>query len=316
MAGDLLEQGLVGLDHALARDGDFFLAGFDGSLAHDLAVRGRPGVPDVLVHHEDERVVHVAPQGHMFLGHGVELGGQVDGQGVFLAVHGAAGHGGLRVGPAHLGGVGPQRREGVEEQRRADHADLQSLEVGRRLDGPLGVRDLPVAVLAPGERHNAGLLEGLEEALADFALRDRVHRGVVGEEEGQGEEVERLDLRRPVDGGTHGHVDHALAQRAELAGLITLDERDTRIELDVDAALRAFAHLVRPEFATLAPREGGAHHQRHAVFALVVLRGGRCRAEREGGRGGHGSGEEGAQLHGSSPVSRWFRKGKKACGPQ
>jgi hypothetical protein len=47
----------------------------------------------------------------------VQFGGGEDGQRIFLAVDGAAGQGWLRVGPAHLGGVGAECGEGVEKQR-------------------------------------------------------------------------------------------------------------------------------------------------------------------------------------------------------
>jgi hypothetical protein len=57
--------------------------------------------------------------------------------------------------------------------------------------------------------------------------------------------------------GAHGHVDHALANRGELARLVACHQRRARIQLDVDAAIGALAHLVGPDLAALAPRERG-----------------------------------------------------------
>ena len=93
----------------------------------------------------------------------------------------------------------------------------------------------------------------------------------------------------------------ALAQGRELACLVALDQRDAGVELDVDTAIGAFAHLVGPQLAPLAPREGRAQHQRHAVFALVGrLRQGGGAAQCQQRGGGHGRGEEGTQFHGFS----------------
>ena len=90
----------------------------------------------------------------------------------------------------------------------------------------------------------------------------------------------------------------ALAQRRKFTRLVALDQRDAGVQLDVDAAIGALADLVGPQLAALAPGEGRAQHQRHAVFALVrgLRQGGGC-GESQGGCSGHGRGEERTQFH-------------------
>ena len=123
------------------------------------------------------------------------------------------------------------------------------------LDRDLGVGDFAVAVFAPGQGyHDTCLVQGGENLLAHVALRHRVYSGVVREQERQREQVELLDLGRPVDGGAHGHVDHALAQCAEFARLVALDQRDARVQLDVDAAIGAPRALCWPTARRPCPR--------------------------------------------------------------
>ncbi|CFP41324.1 Uncharacterised protein [Bordetella pertussis] len=299
VAGDFLQQRWVFGRDALAGDDDLLLAGVQRGLADDLAILLGPGVPYLAVDHVDQRVGDVVPQGEVLLAHRVQLGAGVDRQRVLLAVHRAAGQRRLGVGPAHLRGVGAQRREGVDVQRRAHDAQLQALHVGRRLDFVLGVAELAIAVFAPGQRHHAGLFDQLEDLLADLALHQRVDGGIVRHQEGQREQVELLDLRRPVDGRTHGHVDHALADGGEFTGLVALHQRGARIDLDIDAALGALAHQVGPDHGALAPREGGAHHDGQLVFGLVVLGLGRRHAQRESGA--KGGAHDIAEFHRLSP---------------
>ncbi|CUI90174.1 Uncharacterised protein [Achromobacter ruhlandii] len=301
MALDLLEQGRIFRRDALARDHDLLLAGVQRGLAHDVAVLLRPRIPHLAVDHEDQRIGHVVPQRQVLLADGVELGAGVDRQRVLLAVDRAAGQRRLGVGPAHLGRVGAQRGERVDVQRRADHAQLHALHVLGPLDLALGVAELAVAVLAPGQRHHAGLLDQLEHLLAHVALHQRVDGGVVRHQEGQREQIQLLDLRRPVDGRADGHVDHALADGGEFAGLVALHQRGAGVDLDVDAALRALAHQVGPDLGALAPRESGADDDGELVFGLVVLR------LRGGGQANHGGGAQGgadqlAEIHVASPL--------------
>src|SRR3546814_5949429 len=84
---------------------------------------------------------------------------------------------------AHLRRVGAEGGEGVVEQRRADDADLQALQVLRLADRVLRVRDLAEAVLGPGERLDALLVQDLEQPLADRAAGERIDRGVVRHQE-------------------------------------------------------------------------------------------------------------------------------------
>jgi hypothetical protein len=167
-------------------------------------------------------------------------------------------------------------------------AQLQALEVFGLADLALGVRHLAEAILAPGQRHHAGLLQRGEDRLADLALRERVQRLVIGHQERQREQVQFPDLRRPVDGRAHRHVDHALADRREFASLVAGHQRGARVQLDVDAAVGALFDQVGPDLAALAPREGWAEHQRHLVLGLVGL------GHRAGGGEG-GSGNDGGR---------------------
>jgi hypothetical protein len=78
-----------------------------------------------------------------------------------------------------------------------------------------------------------------------------------------------------------------------------MDQRDAGVQLDVDAAIGAFANLVGPQLATLAPWKRWAQHERHAVLALVGgLRDGGGSREGQGSGSSHGGCEEGAQFHG------------------
>src|SRR5690606_15436181 len=95
---------------------------------------------------------------------------------------------------------------------------------------------------------------------------------VVAREEGQREQVQLPDLRRPVDRRPDGEIDDALADRRELARLVAVDQRHVRVQLHVDPALRALAHEVDPNLCTLAPGEGGSDDGRHPVLGAVVLR--------------------------------------------
>jgi hypothetical protein len=141
------------------------------------------------------------------------------------------------------------------------------------------------AVFAPGQRHHFLALQHLgEQVFAHFALRQGIHGLAVGDQERHREEVEFLDLRRPVDGRTDGEVDHALANRGEFARLVAADQRGAWIHLDVDAALGLFLDQFRPAFAGLAPGEGRAEHGRQPVFGLVVLRHGRQGQDQGGNR--------------------------------
>ena len=145
-------------------------------------------------------------------------------------------------------------------------------------------------------------MDGLEDFFTHRALHHGVHGGVVREQEGQGEQVQGLDLGRPVDGRAHGHVDHTLANGAELAGLVTLHQRGAGVELDIDAAIRALAHLVGPDFCTLAPWKGRAQHDRQAVLILVLgLCMGRGQAQSQQGGGSGGGRQKATQFHGLSP---------------
>ena len=114
---------------------------------------------------------------------------------VFLAVHRAAGQRRLGIGPTHLRGVGPHGAEHVRVNGRAHHTDFHALQIGRRLDGALGVGEFTETVFTPSQGHHTRLVQGLENLLAHAALRQRVDGGVVGHQEGQREQVQFLDLR-------------------------------------------------------------------------------------------------------------------------
>src|SRR3546814_17004035 len=119
-----------------------------------------------------------SPDRQVLLADLVDFGDREDAQRVLLAVDGAGGERRLGVGPAHLRRVGAEGGEGVVEQRRADDADLQALQVLRLADRVLRVRDLAEAVLGPGERLDALLVQDLEQPLADRAAGERIELGV------------------------------------------------------------------------------------------------------------------------------------------
>src|SRR5690606_14110278 len=92
-----------------------------------------------------------------------------------------------------------------------------------------------------------------------------------------------------------GHVDDALTDGSEFARLVALDERCSGIDLDVDAAVGAFAHQIGPDLGALAPGKRRADDNGQLVFALV----GRGRSRSTQGKGRHGdeAGEKVAQFH-------------------
>jgi len=65
-----------------------------------------------------------------------------------------------------------------------------------------------------------------------------VHRLVAREQEGEGEEVQFLDLRRPVDCRSYGKVGDTLLQERELGRLPAREELAIKVVPDIDAPLR------------------------------------------------------------------------------
>ena len=195
----------------------------------------------------------------------------VDRKRVLLAIDSTGGKRRLRVGPAHLSRIGAERGEGVVEQRRADHADLQALQVLRLANLVLGVGELAEAVLAPGQRHDVLGGNDLEQLLARLTARQCIDRLIVRHQERHREQVQLRHLRRPVDGRADRHIDDALAHGGEFLGLIAGDELGAGIDLHHDAAVGALLHEIGPALRRQPPREGHADHGRDLVFALVIL---------------------------------------------
>lgn len=96
---DLLVHRVVAGGQTLARQGDFLFFCVDRRLTDDCPVLARPRFPDLLVHHENQRVSKVAPGCDVFLPKRVELCCGVNVQRVFLPVDGTRGERRLGVGP-------------------------------------------------------------------------------------------------------------------------------------------------------------------------------------------------------------------------
>ena len=202
--------------------------------------------------------------------------------GFFLPVHHALLEGG-GFAPVHVHGIGAQRPEGLNEDGAAHHPDLEPAHVLGLADGALAGGHFAKAVLGPADDFHALFLNGVNHHLAGFARHDGVHGLVAvrlhGQEEGQGREVQFLDLGGPVDGGSQGEVNGPVAQHQEFRGLLARQQLAGRIDLDVDAPLRAFAHKVGEIRGGHAPAGRGAGH--HAQFVLGFV-GGRRGRERRG----------------------------------
>jgi hypothetical protein len=121
------------------------------------------------------------------------------------------------------------------------------------LDRDLGVGHLAKAVLGPGQRHHLVLPDPLEDPLAHRPLRQRIERRIVRHQKRHGEDVHLDDLRRPVDGRAHRHVDDAAPHRRELARLLALHQLRPRVDHHVDAPVRP-RHEPRAQRSAASPQ--------------------------------------------------------------
>src|SRR5690606_15373100 len=175
----------------------------------------------------------------------------------------------------------------------------------------LGIAKLAVAVFTPGQWQHTGFFNVLEQGFAYFAMNQGIDGRIVGHQEGQGKQVQLFYLGRPVDGRAYGHVDQALANRGEFAGLVALYQRCAGIDLDVDTPVGTLAHQLGPDLGALTPRKGSAYDDGQFVFGFIV--GGiSSRSRCKGSDRARDGAKQGTYLHGYSfsPVKaligRWI----------
>ena len=99
--------------------------------------------PRLLRQGEDQRVVHLVPDGEVLLRQRVHPEGEEQVDRVLLPVHRAGGQGGLEVGEGHLHRVGAQGLVDVLEDVARREAHLQAAQVARRAERALPRRPRP-----------------------------------------------------------------------------------------------------------------------------------------------------------------------------
>ena len=110
-----------------------FHARFVDVFRNNLTQVGGQAFPGALVGEEPETVPHVVGQGAVFLNF-IQFGRSDDRQGVFLAVHHLGLQRGIDLAEVYGGWRGVECLEHGGPERRDRHADLEALEIGRRLD--------------------------------------------------------------------------------------------------------------------------------------------------------------------------------------
>ena len=187
---------------------------------------------------------------------------------VLRAVDDAGLHGVDELVEAHRDAVAAERVHGVDEDRVAHHADLQTLEVVHRLDRLLAVVDVADAAAHPAQADQVrGRMIGelLEHLVADRAGHDLGHVVRVAEHERQVEGVELGHQR-----SHRAEADARDLQRADLGlldHLLLAAELHRGEHLDADAAvgglLEPLAHAHHGLDRRIAERVhvGGLEHQ-------------------------------------------------------
>ena len=159
------------------------------------------------------------------------------------------------------------------------------------------VGDFAEAIFAERQRYDALLVEDGEDFLAHLALEHGVQAFRIGGQERQREQVELLDLRRPVDRRADCEVNNALTDRREFTRLIAANQTGARIQLDVDATVGLLLDEFCPAFGSFPPGEGRAENGGKTVFGFVV--GSVCCREKQRQQG-DGSGCDGDSFHETS----------------
>ena len=152
-------------------------------------------------------------QGHVLL-HLVKLGRHDHGQGVFLTVNRALLQRGEHLGHGHGGGHNAQPFVGRHVHGVFHGAQLQTLQIIRRVDGTLVVGHVADAVLTPGQGLETFGVELGQHFLADGAVQHRACVGLVTEQE---RNVKNLGVGHKVGHGAGGAEGQLLG--AELHGL-------------------------------------------------------------------------------------------------
>ncbi len=134
--------------------------------------------------------------GRRVAGHGdvlldlIELGEPDGWDGVLLAVDGLLLEGREDLAEGHRRGVGAHGPEGLQMDRVLHGADLEALEVRWALHGVGTVGQLAEAVFIVGQKLDPLGFQGGGQLRADRAVEDGVGRLLVGDGEGQVEDVE------------------------------------------------------------------------------------------------------------------------------
>ena len=175
----------------------------------------------------------------MLVLHLVELGREDGRQRILLPVHDALLERGVDLGERHRLGRCAERREGLDEQRVLDHAQLQAGEVLGRVDRPAAVGDLTEAVLPEAQPDQPLLRQLGHQLLAERAVQQRIGLLALVEQERQVDQAERLqpgaaDQGRGVG---HGHLERAALQRRDHGHVVAERAAGEQLDLDLAAAL-------------------------------------------------------------------------------
>jgi hypothetical protein len=146
--------------------------------------------------------------GRVFL-HFVELAGLDRGEGVLLTVNGSRLQRRVEFRERQRHGVGAERREGVDEDRDLNHADLEAFDVLHLIDRALGGGEVPEPVVPIAKPDQPLRGQHVEQFGADGPVHDRVDFMVVVEEERQVEDREFLDQTGQQAGAHQRHIEHA-----------------------------------------------------------------------------------------------------------
>ncbi|NYH14897.1 hypothetical protein GGD41_002125 [Paraburkholderia bryophila] len=140
-------------------------------------------------------------------------------------------------------GAGVERLEQRGQHRRLRHADLETLQIGRRAQCTRGGTDLPEAVVPHlADRHDAGFGDLRADVIAEVAIHRFPDRVVILEREtgidDAGGRRERRQNRRGLVEELHAAVAHLREQIGVGAELIL------RKQLDVEAAVGRVANVI------------------------------------------------------------------------
>src|SRR5215510_7354150 len=189
-------------------------------LLDGLLLDWRERIPGLLRQQQHPDAVDVLGE-HEVLLDLVELAAEDRRGGILLPVERSLLERVVELGKRHRQRVCAECVEGIDEQRVLDHPDLQSGDVGRVVDRPPAVGDLPEAVLPERESDEPLLRQLREQLLTKCAVEQRVGFLLVVEHE---REVEHAEVLHQPDQGRavrHRHLLRAASERGDHGGVVS-----------------------------------------------------------------------------------------------